>query len=111
MSGFWKGEAIAAGIAEGIAGLRAEADAQRDLDRTRRLVAEREEAESVNAMNLAEKAALREALKKFDPNHPLLTNKLLQEKIQQAGARALAMTNDQNAARAAGASFRIEDYS
>lgn len=67
------------------------------------------EVEFYNAGNLAEKQALRAALRKLSPDHPLLTNTLLQEKIKEAGRRALALTDDWDAARDAGDSFRYDE--
>lgn len=63
-------------------------------------------AENDVAANLAEKYALREALAKADPNNPLLTNRLLLEKIQNAGERAFTLTRSYNAAREAGKTFK-----
>ncbi|MEJ8837550.1 hypothetical protein [Ramlibacter sp. AN1133] len=59
-----------------------------------------------NAANLAEKYALRAALAKLDPDHPLVVNAALRERIHQAGIRAIALTNDWEAAREAGETFR-----
>lgn len=47
----------------------------------------------IHGAMLAERQALREALRKFDPNHPLLVDKKLRESIQDAGERAF-MAND-----------------
>lgn len=106
MSGFWKGDAIASGIAEATAGIIAHENSKADLARTTRLVNERDEARTVNAANYAEKHALRAALAKLDPNHPLISNKILQEKIQDAGERVLSLTDDWNAVAEAGKTFK-----
>lgn len=104
--GFWAGDAIAQS-------LESATKAQIDLAQTerigRRIAQLEKELDSVamsNAANLAEKQALRVALAKLDPNHPLLSNKILQEKIKEAGKRALAMTNNFDDAREAGGTFR-----
>lgn len=106
MSGWLKGEYIAAGIDQAAAGIRAEAAADAHLSDVRKLARQRDEMESHNAANLSEKHALRAALRKADPNHPLLTNTSLQERVKAAGSRALAMTNDWNAVREAGETFK-----
>lgn len=105
--GLLAGDNIAMGMEQAFAGIRAEAEAKHELERTRRLVAEIKRAEDDIAANLAEKQALREALRSLDPKHPLLTNIALQEKIKEAGRRALAMTNNFDSARDAGGSFKV----
>jgi hypothetical protein len=62
--------------------------------------------ESTNAANFAEKHALRVALAKLDPKHPLVVNKVLQEKIKSAGRRALDITSSWNAVAEAGQTFK-----
>jgi hypothetical protein len=112
--GWLAGEYIAAGIDQAAAGIREKASAQRHLNDVRELVAqrdaliaERNEVYSTNGANFAEKHALRVALAKFDPNHPLITNKALQEKVQEAGMRTLVLTNnDWNAVAIAGQTFK-----
>jgi hypothetical protein len=47
------------------------------------------------AEQLSEKYALREALRKFDPNHPLLVDADLREKIQEAGRDQYQSTTEQ----------------
>lgn len=83
-------------------------DAKRRLAETERIVAVAEELKQMNAANLAEKQALRVALEQIAPNHPLLTNKMLREKIQAAGQRAMALTDDWDAVRDAGGSFQYD---
>lgn len=80
-------------------------EAERRLARSEAIERRIEELRMSNAANLAEKQALRDALAKLDPNHPLLTNTILREKIQEAGRKALALTNDWDAVREAGSSF------
>jgi hypothetical protein len=104
--GFWAGDAIATGVELANTQMQGARDAQANYDRLKEMVDKFAVMENSNASNFAEKQALRVALSKFDPNHPLLTNKSLQERIQAAGERALAMTSDWNAVKAAGASFK-----
>jgi hypothetical protein len=104
--GFWAGDAIATGVELANTQMQGARDAQANYDRLKEMVNQRDEMANLNAANFAEKQALRIALEKFDPNHPLLANKSLQERIQAAGERALALTNDWAAVKAAGASFK-----
>ena len=105
--GWLTGEYIAAGIDQAAAGIRENASAQRHLNDVRELVELKDQYYSTNAANFAEKHALRAALAKFDPNHPLITNKALQEKVQEAGRKTLALTNnDWNAVAIAGQTFK-----
>lgn len=105
--GWLAGEYIASGLDQAAAGIRANAEASASLDSTRRLIALKDEAESFNAANLAEKQALRVALRKLDPKHPLLVNAALQEKVKSAGRAAFGITNNWDAAREAGETFKI----
>ena len=107
MSGFWKGDAIASGIAEATAGIIAHENSKADLARTTRLVEERDKALEANAANYAEKYALRAALAKLNPDHPLISNLILQEKIRETGKRVLGMTeHDWDAVAEAGRTFK-----
>lgn len=81
-------------------------EAETELARTKRLVATIKTVEEWNAGNLAEKHALREALRKLQPDHPLLVNTSLQERIKEAGRRAMTFSDDWDAARQAGESFQ-----
>lgn len=111
MDGWLAGEYIAAGLDQAAAGQRALSDAKSYVGVVNQLVAVRKtlaQVENWNAANLVEKYTLRSALKKTNPNHPLLTNTALQEKIKEAGVRALAITNDWNAPREAGDMFKID---
>ncbi len=105
--GLLAGDNIAMGMEQAFAGIRAQAESKAELERTQRLVKKIEQYEGSIAANLAEKQALREALRRVDPKHPLLTNVALQEKVKEAGRRALALTNDFDSARDAGGSFQI----
>lgn len=86
-----------------------EIESRRELRDAEKTAAYIKEVEMANAGNLAEKQALRAALQKLAPNHPLLANTMLQEKIKEAGRRALALTDDWDAARDAGGSFRYDE--
>jgi hypothetical protein len=59
-----------------------------------------------NAANLAEKHALRTALAKLQPNHPLISNKSLQERIQKAGVTSMRIAGTWDAAAEAGDTFK-----
>jgi hypothetical protein len=104
--GFWAGDAIATGVELANTQMQGARDAQANYDRTKALADRLDDMRNLNAANFSEKQALRMALAKLDANHPLLTNKSLQERIQAAGERALAMTNDWDAVKAAGGSFK-----
>ena len=57
---------------------------------------------------LAQREAFAAALKKIDPTHPLLTNRLLSESIRRAGMFAYKISGEQyNAARETGRSYSI----
>lgn len=105
-NGFWAGDAIASGMRAAADAQIGAREAQRNYDQVTRLVNQRDEMTKSNAANFSEKHALRVALAKLDPTHPLLTNKSLQERIQNAGERALVLADDWNAVKAAGASFK-----
>ena len=47
----------------------------------------------INAANLAEKHALRVALAKLDPKHPLLSNAHLRERIHRAAEQVYAISS------------------
>jgi len=104
--GWLAGEYIASGLDQAAAGIRANAEASASLDSTKKLIAAKEQIEQYNAANLAEKHALRAALRKLDPQHPLLINASLQERIKSAGVRAMAIADSWDAAREAGDSFK-----
>jgi hypothetical protein len=104
--GLLAGDNIAMGMEQAFAGIHAAAEAKRQIQQVEGLVKRATQAEEANAGNLAEKHALREALRKVDPKHPLLTNIALQEKIKEAGRRALEKTNNYDSAREAGTNFQ-----
>ncbi|MDF2461951.1 MAG: hypothetical protein K0Q43_186 [Ramlibacter sp.] len=58
-----------------------------------------------NASNLAEKHALRQQLQRYAPNHPLLKNAQLIEKIREMGGRAFAINANFDDARQVGDSY------
>jgi uncharacterized protein involved in outer membrane biogenesis len=61
-----------------------------------------------NAANLAHRYALHEQLRDIDPSNPLLTNKLLVERLQDAGTAAYRIAgNNFDAAREVGRTFVI----
>lgn len=104
--GFWAGDAIATGIEMANMGVRANAEADASLARTKELVRTIDLLRDGNAGNLAEKHALRVALRKLDPKHPLLTNTMLQEKIKDAGKRVMAISDSWDDVRAAGENYK-----
>jgi hypothetical protein len=55
-----------------------------------------------NGGHIAEKQALRIALSRLSPNHPLLTNATLRKRVQDAGHQATT----EEAARAAGSAVK-----
>jgi len=77
-----------------------------DAQRNRAAVeAEFHQLEGANAGNLAEKHALRQQLARYAPNHPLLKNAQLIEKIRDMGARALAINGNWDDVRAVGDNY------
>lgn len=78
---------------------RAAREQQAESDRIQALI---DQQASDIAGNLAEKYALRKALAKLDPNHPLIRNQLLQHKIQEVGVRAFWVNANYDDARKAG---------
>ena len=111
MNGFLAGEYIASGLEQAAAGERALQAAREYGHVVDQLIACRGElklTEEANAANLAEKHALRAALRKRDPKHPLLTNISLQERIKDAGEAAFSLTRNWDAAREVGESFPVE---
>lgn len=100
--GFWAGEAIASGLevvaaqSGRLSALKAASHATDTAYRIRQkydeLDAEYEALAAGNAANLAEKMALRKALAKLDPKHPLLTNSHLKERIHKAAQQVYALS-------------------
>lgn len=105
-NGFWAGDAIAQSMETSIAAQVDAEDAKRNLNQIETIVKLKTQAEDDVAANLAEKLALRTALAKLDPKHPLLTNASLRERIQEAGVRANRLTNNYDAAREVGKTFK-----
>ena len=61
--------------------------------------------EDAVARNLAEKYALRQQLERYAPDHPLIKNQQLLEKIRELGARAFAINRNFDDSRTAGATY------
>ena len=109
MNGWLAGGEIAAGLDAAAAGQRALADSYEYssvVDKLVRIRKELDNSDTINAGNLAEKIALRKALQKIDPKHPLIVNISLQERIREAGKKSLSITNNWDAVREAGESFK-----
>lgn len=66
-------------------------EAEAHLSQVEELAQDRDEWAITNAANYTEKHALRAALSKIDPTHPLLVNKQLQEQIRNLGKRIASM--------------------
>ncbi len=67
-----------------------------------------EKMSEANAANLAHRWALHEQLRTIDPTNPLLTDKLLIERLQAAGTAAFRIaSNDYDAASELGRTFNI----
>ena len=113
-SGYMAGGQIVDGIREGVDNVLAirkmKADAaerQQSADLLKQWQDAHRVAAITNAANYAEKQALRAALERLDPNHPLIVNKALQEKIQDAGERIAVMSNfDYDAILKAGRDYK-----
>ncbi len=106
--GFWAGEAIATGLELAAAenGRVVTLEALRQLrGKFDALSKEYDELAYSNAANLAEKGALRKALARYDPKHPLLTNAHLKERIHAAGERVFSISNKWDDAFYAGRDF------
>ena len=98
-SGFMAGGQIVDGIREGVdnvlASRKMKADAaerEKNAATLKVWVEAHKDMALSNAANYAEKHALRAALSRLDPSHPLVTNKALQEKIQNAAERVAVMS-------------------
>ncbi len=107
--GFWAADSIATGIEADIAARQHEAAMAamiRDRDGYRTACenykATIKELELANAANLAEKHALRVALAKFDPKHPLLVDEMLKKRVQDLGERAFSINQSYDDAARAG---------
>ncbi len=86
--GFWAGEAIATGLELAAA----ESGRLAAWQTANKLRQQLDELALGNAANLAEKGALRKALARYDPKHPLLTNAHLKERIHRAGERVYLLS-------------------
>ena len=84
---------------------RDQAAQQAQQDAWNLLQQEFDELSFANACNLAEKMALRAQLARYAPKHPLLVNKLTQEKVRELGARAFAQRRNFDDAREVGTNF------
>jgi hypothetical protein len=104
--GFWAGDAIAQSLESSIKAQSDLAQTERILENLKRLERDLEKTTMDNAANLAEKYALREALSRLDPRHPLLTNQALRERIHMAGEQAMAISRNYNDARDVGKTFK-----
>jgi hypothetical protein len=105
--GLWAGDAIATGMEMAAMGIRADAAASANLAQAQKMAKTIDILRDANAGNLAEKHALRVALRKLDPKHPLLDNTMLQEKIKDAGRRVLAISDSWDDVRAAGENYKL----
>lgn len=94
--GYWAGDAIATGL-ELAASEHGRAAAWETVNKIRKeydeLDAEYERLAVGNAANLAEKMALRKALARYDPKHPLLTNAHLKERIHRAAEQVYKLSD------------------
>ncbi len=81
------------------------ADAQRAAAVHGEALKDVRELEEAVAANLAEKYALRQQLARFAPDHPLLKNAQLAEKVRELGMRAFAQNRNFDDARAAGETY------
>ncbi len=93
--GYWAGDAIATGL-ELVGEIHSHgATIDRLIEMRKRAdewAAAYKDLEAGNAANLAEKMALRKALARYDPKHPLLTNAHLKERIHKAAEQVLALS-------------------
>lgn len=88
----WEGFANAVGEMQSKERARqAEAAHEKQIEKFQAEIASLEEA---NAGNLAEKNALRVALAKVDPNHPLLKNASLRQQLHATAYRVLSMNKN-----------------
>ncbi len=107
--GFWAADSIATGIEADIAARQHEAAMAamvKDRDGYKAACEKYKAAwaqlELDNAANLAEKHALRAALAKFDPKHPLLVDEMLKKRVQELGERAFSINQSYDDAARAG---------
>ena len=69
-----------------------------------------QEKDDATAANLVTRIAVEKQLRKLDPNHPLLVDKSLRERLQAAGKHSLSVTHDWDAVREVGNTFKIPGY-
>jgi hypothetical protein len=103
---YWKGDALATGLeltATQMQSAKNEAFLIQKYNKATQDLAELREA---NAGNLAEKLALRNALSQIQPNHPLVANAALLERLRSAAQKALALTNNWDTVREVGNTFK-----
>lgn len=111
MSGYDDLLADSSRIVQRVAQARSEADARGRLARVNEsleaTIGRLSEAEDNNAGNLALRLAFERQLAKFDPNNPLLKDKLLRQRIIEHAQSTLATTDNWDAVRDVGRTFRI----
>ena len=90
--GFWAADSIAQSIERVGDAARRSAEIDEEIAWRKQARADYQELALDNAANLAEKHALRVALAKLDPNHPLVTNTHLQERIHKAAEQVFALS-------------------
>ena len=91
--GFWAGDAIAQAIDNAALADRYARSVDAAIERRKEADARYLELALTNSANLAEKHALRTALAKLDPRHPLLTNAHLRERIHHAAEQVYAISS------------------
>lgn len=106
MSGFWKADSLATGLELAATQVRNAKNEAFLLQQHNKVSREYDEICDANAGNLAEKIALRNALKQLNPNHPLVSNTALVERLRAAGQKALSLTNNWDAVRDVGNTFK-----
>jgi hypothetical protein len=104
---------FAQSLVDMVQGDRAKREAILQDERVRGAIAEWQQAldsaNHDNAANIAEKHALRQQLARYAPNHPLLKNQQLREKLQDLGARAFAISKNFDDARKVGETYFPSD--
>jgi hypothetical protein len=103
---FWTGDAIATGLELAATQVQSAKHEAYLVEKYNKLAQQYDEVSDANAGNLAEKIALRNALKELNPNHPLVANTALLERLRSAGKKALSLTNNWDAVREVGNTFK-----
>lgn len=106
MSSFWKADSLATGLELAATQVRNAKDEAFLVQQYNKLAEQYDELRDANAGNLAEKLALRNALKQIQPNHPLVANTALLERLRAAGKRTMTLTKDWDAVREVGNTFK-----